>query len=152
VIQEGERAPDFTAIDCMGREVKLSAFAGKKVVLFFFPRVFTPNCTIEIRHFRDNQARIEERNAVLIGISVDKQEKSCAFAVAEHIDFHLIGDGERKISELYGVVWPVLRIDRRATFLIDEKGIVERVIHHELQVFKHLDDVLSALGPAPRSP
>lgn len=147
MIAEGDRAPDFTAADCRGREVRLSAFAGKRVVLFFFPRAFTPNCTIEIRHFRDNQARIEARNAVLIGISVDKPEKQCAFADAEGIDFHLIGDPDRAISEKYGVVWPVLRIDRRATFIIDERGVVERVIHHELQVFKHLDDVLSALGP-----
>jgi thioredoxin-dependent peroxiredoxin len=147
VVQKGDRAPDFTATDCAGREVKLSALRGKKVVLFFFPRAFTPNCTIEIRHFRDSQAQIEARNAVLIGISVDKPEKQCAFAAAEHIDFHLIGDASRTISEAYGVVWPVLRIDRRATFIIDEAGVVERVIHHELQVFKHLDDVLEALGP-----
>jgi thioredoxin-dependent peroxiredoxin len=147
VVNEGDRAPDFETTDCTGKPVKLSSFAGKRVVLFFFPRAFTPNCTIEIRHFRDNQSRIEARNAVLIGVSVDKHEKQCAFAAAEHIEFHLIGDPDRVISEKYGVVWPVLRIDRRATFIIDERGIVERVIHHELQVFKHLDDVLLALGP-----
>lgn len=152
MISEGERAPDFAAVDCRGRPVQLSALAGKRVVLFFFPRAFTPNCTIEIRHFRDNQAQIEARNAVLIGVSVDKPEKQCAFANAENIDFHLIGDADRKISEAYGVVWPVLRIDRRATFLIDARGIVEKVIHHELQVFRHLDDVLAALGPPKPAP
>ena len=66
-------------------------------------------------------------------------------AKSEHIDFHLIGDESRSISEKYGVVWPVLKIDRRATFIIDEQGRVEDVLHHEVQVYKHLDDVLEKL-------
>ena len=148
MLQPGDQAPDFQAYDCKGRPVSLSAFRGRRVVLFFFPRAFTPNCTIEIRHFRDNQARIESKNAVLIGVSVDKPETQCRFAEAESIDFHLIGDQDRAISEKYGVVWPVLRIDRRATFIIDAEGRIEKVINHELQVWKHLDDVLAQLEGA----
>lgn len=149
MLKAGDAAPDFAAIDCQGRKVQLSALKGKKVVLFFFPRAFTPACTIEIRNFRDHQAAIEAKNATLIGVSVDKPDRQCQFAKAENIDFALIGDESRAISESYGVVWPVLRKDRRATFLINEQGQIDEVIHHEVQVYRHLDDVLARLGAAP---
>lgn len=147
MIQRGDIAPDFSATDCAGRSFKLSDYRGqRKVVLFFFPRAFTPACTIEIRAFRDNQALIESKGAVLVGVSVDNHHRQCDFAKSEHIDFHLIGDESRSISELYGVLWPVLKVDRRATFIIDEQGRVEDVLHHEVQVYRHLDDVLQKLG------
>jgi len=146
MVRKGDIAPDFEATDCMGRSFKLSGYRGKKVVLFFFPRAFTPACTIEIRAFRDNQALIESKGAVLVGVSVDNHTRQCDFAKSESIDFHLIGDEHRVISEKYGVVWPVLKIDRRATFIIDEQGRVEDVLHHEVQVYRHLDDVLEHLG------
>ncbi len=146
-LERGDPAPDFEAIDCRGQKVVLSEFRGKKkVVLFFFPRAFTPACTLEVRNFRDNHERITAAGAELIGVSVDKSEKNCKFAEAEGLQFRLIGDESRVISEKYGVVWPVLRIDRRATFVIDELGIIDQVIHHEVQVYRHLEDVLERLG------
>jgi peroxiredoxin Q/BCP len=153
MLSPGDIAPDFEATDCKGRAVKLSGLRGRRVVLFFFPRAFTVACTLEVRAFRDNQARIETQNATLIGVSVDDVARQCSFAEAEAIDFALIGDPERRISESYGVVWPLLKRDRRATFLIDEAGLVERVIHHEVQVYRHLDDVLEQLGlrPSPQA-
>ncbi len=146
MLKAGDVAPDFDATDCQGRKVKLSDFKGKRVVLFFFPKAFTPACTIEIRNFRDHQAAIESYNATLIGVSLDKADRQCQFARAEKIDFALIGDESHAISESYGVVWPVVRRDRRATFMINEKGMIEDVIHHEVQVYRHLDDVLEKLG------
>jgi peroxiredoxin Q/BCP len=151
MVERGTQAPDFEAVDCRGRHVKLTALRGRKVVLFFFPRAFTPACTLEVRNFRDNHARISALNAELIGISVDRSEKNCRFAEAEGLQFSLIGDESRVISERYGVVWPVLRIDRRATFVIDEQGVVEDVIHHEVQVYRHLEDVLERLAAQPRA-
>jgi peroxiredoxin Q/BCP len=148
MLKAGDTAPDFEKADCRGRSVKLSAYRGKKVVLFFFPRAFTAGCTEEIRHFRDNQSRIEGLNAVLIGVSVDKYETQCEFAKAESIDFPLLGDETRVISESYGVVWPIYRRDRRATFVIDEAGVIVEVIHHETKVYRHLDDVLATLTRA----
>ena len=59
MLKRGDAAPDFETTDCQGRQVKLSSLKGKKVVLFFFPKAFTPACTIEIRNFRDHQAAIE---------------------------------------------------------------------------------------------
>ncbi len=148
MIHRGDVAPDFVATDCKGREVKLSALRGQRVVLFFFPRAFTPGCTLEIRNFRDHQSEIEALGGRLIGVSVDKYERQCAFAEAESIDFSLIGDESREISEKYGVVWPLLKRDRRATFVINAEGVVDEVIHHEVQVYRHLDDVLAKLKEA----
>ncbi|MEW5737534.1 MAG: peroxiredoxin [Myxococcota bacterium] len=147
MLRPGDKAPDFEAIGCRGQLVRLSDFRGKKrVVLFFFPKAFTPACTLEVRHFRDHHEKIAALNAELIGVSVDKSEKNCRFAEAEGLQFTLIGDESRAISEKYGVVWPVLKIDRRATFVIDEQGVVVDVFHHEIQVYKHLDDVLARLA------
>jgi peroxiredoxin Q/BCP len=150
MVTAGELAPDFEAVDCSGNPVRLSSYRGRrKVVLFFFPRAFTPACTLEVRNFRDGYSRITALNAELIGVSVDRSERNCRFARAEGLQFTLIGDESRSISQRYGVVWPVLKLDRRATFLIDEAGRVEDVIHHEIQVYRHLEDVLQRLGAAP---
>jgi thioredoxin-dependent peroxiredoxin len=149
MLQRGDMAPDFDAVDCRGVPITLREFRQKKkVVLFFFPRAFTPACTLEVRNFRDNHERISTAGAELIGISVDRAERNCKFADDEGLQFRLIGDESRAISELFGVVWPVLRIDRRATFVIDEWGVILEVIHHEVQVYRHLEDVLERIGAA----
>ena len=77
---------------------------------------------------------------------MERSERNCKFALAGGLQFRLIGDESRVISERYGVVWPVLRVDRRATFLIDEQGIITDVIHHEVRVYRHLEDVLEGLA------
>lgn len=147
MLKPGTPAPDFESIDCRGEPVSLKQFKGRrKVVLFFFPRAFTPYCTEEVRNFRDSYDKIVAAGAELIGVSVDRHERNCEFARAEGLQFRLLGDESRAISEKYGVLWPVLKIDRRATFFIGLDGVVEHVIHHETQVSRHLDDVLARLG------
>lgn len=146
MLKRGDLAPDFDTVDCRGERVHLGSYRGqRKVVLFFFPKAFTPACTLEVRNFRDNYERIRGLNAELIGISVDKADRQCRFAIEEQLQFRLIGDESRLISEQYGVVWPVLRIDRRATFVVDLDGRIEDVFHHEVQVYRHLEDVLERL-------
>ncbi|MDX2013178.1 MAG: peroxiredoxin [Myxococcaceae bacterium] len=152
MLNVGDLAPDFDTVDCRGERLVLSAFRGqRKVVLFFFPKAFSPACTLEVRNFRDNYEQIRSLNAELIGVSVDKSERQCRFAIDEGLQFRLIGDESRAISERYGVVWPVLRVDRRATFVIGLDGRIEDVFQHEVQVYRHLEDVLARLGhlPAP---
>lgn len=152
MLRKGELAPDFDAVDCRGERVSIGEYKGKKkVVLFFFPRAFTPACTLEVRNFRDNYDRILTAGAELIGVSVDRADRNCKFAEAEGLQFRLIGDESRVISEQYQVVWPVLRIDRRATFVIDEQGVIVEVIHHEVMVYRHLEDVLERIGAAKAS-
>lgn len=149
MIKVGHTAPDFTAIDCEGNTFRLSDLRGRRVVLFFFPKAFTLGCTIENRAFRDNHALIRSLGAELVGVSVDTVKKQCEFAERENIRFSLIGDESKAIARAYGVLWPVLEIDRRVTFILDPVGVVEQVIHHEIRVYRHLDDVLSWLRERP---
>ena len=150
----GDSAPDFTATDCQGAPVRLSSLRGRLVVLFFFPRAFTVGCTIENRAFRDNHLLIRELGAELVGVSVDTQRVQCEFAQKEDIHFSLLGDPERDISRSYDVLWPMLNVDRRVTFIIDPQGRVEHIIRHEVRVYRHLDDVLAFLKahPLPAGP
>ena len=141
----GDTAPDFEARDCQGRTVRPADFRGRRLVLFFFPKAFTAGCTEEIRHFRDNQARIRALGAELVGVSVDRPDVQCEFARSENIEYPLLGDSERTISEKFGVLWPLVRINRRVTFLVGPDGHIEEVIQHERQVWRHLDDVIAAL-------
>jgi peroxiredoxin Q/BCP len=158
MVRAGERAPDFDTLDCRGQPVSLASLRGRRAVLFFFPRAFTPGCTLETRYFRDNYEQIQALGARLVGVSVDDVQTQCDFAQREQLDFPLLADPERKISSAYGVVWPLLNVDRRVTFVLDEEGNVESVIKHELRVYKHLDDVLEHLrrpraqGTAPGQP
>jgi len=141
----GDTAPDFSAEDCRGRGVTLNQLRGKPVVFFFFPKAFTMACTLEVRAFQDNHARIRELGAVLVGVSVDSAQRQCEFADSENVDFTLLSDESRSISKQYGVLWPVMNVDRRVTFILDEHGTVEHVIHHEVKVYRHLDDCIAYL-------
>lgn len=150
----GDAAPDFTATDCHGTSLRLSSLRGRRVVLFFFPKAFTVGCTIENRAFRDNHLLLRELGAELVGVSVDTQRTQCDFAAQEDIRFALLGDESRDISRAYDVLWPVLNVDRRVTFIIDPHGRVEHIIRHEVRVYRHLDDVLLYLraNPLPAPP
>jgi peroxiredoxin Q/BCP len=145
MLHVGDSAPGFSATDCQGRPVSLAAFRGRRVVLFFFPKAFTLGCTLENRYFRDNHERLQGLGAELVGVSVDSVQRQCEFAEAEGIHFALIGDESREISRAYDVLWPVLNVDRRMTFIIGTGGRIEAIISHEMRVYRHMDDVLAYL-------
>jgi thioredoxin-dependent peroxiredoxin len=144
-LRVGDIAPDFETTDCKGNPVKLSALRGRRTIVFFFPKSFTIGCVAENRAFRDNHERIRSLGAELVGISVDNLASQCAFAEAEDLRFTLIADENREISKRYDVLWPVLNIDRRVTFIISPDGVIEHIIKHEVRVSRHLDDVLNHL-------
>jgi peroxiredoxin len=141
MISVGDRAPDFSARCTDGRTLSLSQFRGRPVVIYFFPRAFTPGCTAETRRFRDNYDDLQRFDAEVIGISTDDHDRQCEFAEAEKVKFPLIGDKNAEIQALYGVKLPILKSNRRVTFVIDEDGAVAAVFHHEFQVLRHMDDV-----------
>jgi thioredoxin-dependent peroxiredoxin len=151
MIGVGERAPDFEARATDGRELRLSDFRGQPVVLYFFPKAFTPGCTTETNRFRDNYTEIRELGAEVIGVSTDGFEDQCQFAAARGVQFPMIGDTDRRISRAYGVLWPLFNLDKRVTFVIDEQGIVRARFHHEFQVLRHLDDVFAFLRDRKRA-
>jgi peroxiredoxin Q/BCP len=142
VLAVGAAAPEFEAQSYGGRTLRLSELRGKPVVLYFYPKSFTPICTLETRRFRDSYSDFTSLGAEVVGVSADELAVQCDFAQQQEIKFPLLADPDRRICAAYGVLWPLIGRARRVTFLIDEKGVVEHVCWHEFQVSKHLDEVL----------
>lgn len=138
----GAVAPEFEAQSSDRRTVRLSDFRGKAVVLYFFPKAFTPLCALETRRFRDNHADILELGAEVVGVSSDELDVQCDFGRRQQVNFPLLADADRRIASAYGVLWPMFGRARRITFVIDEQATIELVCWHEFQVSKHLDEVL----------
>ena len=142
----GELAPNFTALTTDGRTVELAALRGKFVVLFFFPKAFTPGCKRETARFRDAYPELSALGAEVLGISVDDHETQCDFAAEMKVKFPMIGDQDGTISRLYDCFRPWLPpLRKRITYLVDRDGIIRGVFQHEFQISKHLDDVLHML-------
>jgi peroxiredoxin len=141
----GDSAPDFEGDASDGRHLRLRDLRGKPVVVYFYPKAFTPICSEQTRRFRDNYRDIVELGAEVIGVSTDSLETQCRFGESQAVQFPLVADDRRQICLSYGVSWPVISRARRVTFVVGETGIVEAVFHHEFQVSKHLDGVLAHL-------
>jgi peroxiredoxin Q/BCP len=141
-IAVGERAPSFSAKNLDGAPISLDDYAGRRVVLYFFRRIFTPLCAAETKGFRDNQPELREHGVEVIGVSADTPQTHCRFGSKHSISFPLICDEGRAISRAYGVLWPWFGGIGRYTFILDEQHVVAAVMHHEFQANRHLDDVL----------
>jgi peroxiredoxin Q/BCP len=145
VLAVGAQAPDFRAAATDGRELSLSELSGAPVVLYFFPKAFTPVCAHETARFRDNFAELSALGAHVLGVSPDPLETQCDFGRQQRVQFPLLADPDRLICSSYGVLWPLLPRARRVTFVLSEARRVELVLSHEFQVSKHLDGVLNHL-------
>jgi peroxiredoxin Q/BCP len=141
MLKVGDTAPEFTAQATNGAPVSLRELRGRPVVLYFFPKAFTMGCTIETRQFRDNYEELRNLGAEIIGISADRFSEQCRFASDNKLPFRLVGDEDKKICDAYGVLWPLIKLPQRITFVIDEEGVIQAVFHHEVQISRHLDDV-----------
>jgi peroxiredoxin Q/BCP len=147
-LKEGSKAPRFEGIDQNGKAVKLSDFAGKKVVLYFYPKDDTPGCTAEACNLRDNYTELLNQGFVVIGVSPDTEKSHKNFAGKFSLPFPLIADSSKKIVNDYGVWGEKTNFGKtymgviRTTFIIDEKGIIEKIIGkvdtagHTEQIFK----------------
>ena len=132
MIEQGMKAPDFTLEDKDGNQVSLSQFLGQKVILYFYPRDNTPGCTAQACGFRDAYDELQGK-AVVIGVSKDSAASHQKFAQKYQLPFVLLSDPQRQPSRPMGV-WQEKRLYgktsmgvARTTFLIDEKGVVEKV-------------------------
>ena len=150
MLKVGDRAPDFTARTTDDREVTLSGLRGKNVVLYFFPKAFTTGCTIEAKQFRDASPDLQAFGAEVFGVSTDEHERQCEFATSIKAASPMIGDADSRISKSFGILWPILGLARRVTFVIDREGVIRGVFHHELQVGKHVDGALELLRRLPK--
>ena len=127
-------APDFTLPDADGKMVSLSDFAGKKVVLYFYPKDNTPGCTRQACAFAENFAEFKNRNIAVIGISKDSVASHRKFADKYGLPFILLADTELSAIQAYGV-WQEKKLYGkvsmgvvRTTFIIDEKGMIEKIM------------------------
>ncbi len=134
MLKIGDLAPDFTLGDKNGNQVSLSDFRGKKVVLYFYPKDNTPGCTRQACAFASAYDEFKNRNVEVIGISKDSVASHVKFAEKYSLPFVLLADPERKAIEPYGV-WQEKNMCGkvgfgvvRTTFVIDENGIIERVM------------------------
>lgn len=133
--EPGSKAPDFTVNNQDGEPVKLSSFKGKKVVLYFYPNDETPGCTAEACNLRDNYKVLQKKGYEILGISSNTEKQHQKFIKKEKLPFPLLADTEKKVHEKYGTWVEKSMYGRkfmgtaRVTFIINEKGIIEEVIH-----------------------
>ena len=133
-IKVGDKAPQFSTIDQEGKEVKLSDYKGKKVVLYFYPKDNTPGCTAEACNLRDNYNRFISMGYEVLGVSSDSEKSHQKFIDKYDLPFRLLADTDRNVHEKYGTWVEKSMYGRkymgtaRVTFIIDENGIVEKVI------------------------
>ena len=130
----GDKAPDFKSKDQNGNAVSLKDFKGKKVILYFYPEDDTPVCTVEACNFRDNFSMLKKKGYEIIGVSPNSVESHKKFEAKYKLPFILLADEDKKIINAYGV-WGLKKLYgreymgiQRATFIIDEKGKIEKII------------------------
>lgn len=134
LLEKGTPAPDFTLPDKDGNEVTLSSFRGKKVVLYFYPRDNTPGCTRQACAFAGAYGKFRKLGVTVIGISKDSVASHEKFAEKNSLPFILLSDTERKAIEAYGVWQEKKNYGKvsmgvvRSTFIIDENGVIEKVM------------------------
>jgi len=145
MLRVGDLAPNFTARTTDGDLLTLSDLRGRAVVIYFFPKAFTPGCIAETVRFRDARGDIVALGGMVLGVSVDDHETQCDFAAATQASFPMIGDADGTVSSLFGVLRKYLRLDKRVTFVIDPDGVIAGVFEHEFQISRHLDGVLHLL-------
>ena len=153
MVSEGEEAPNFTLQADDGREVSLSDYRGKKVVLYFYPKDGTPGCTREAIEFREMVKDFEKEDIVILGVSKDTIQSHQKFKQKHELPFTLLSDPEGKILNLYGV-WKKKSLygrtfmgTERTTFLIDETGTVQKV-YRKVKVKGHAQACLLDLTGA----
>ena len=134
MLEVGMKAPDFTLLDKRGNSVSLSDFLGKKVVLYFYPKDSTSGCTRQACAFAQNHSNFEDKNVVVIGISKDSIASHLKFAEKYELPFVLLSDPELVAIQAYGV-WQEKKLYGkvsmgvvRSTYLIDEQGVIEKVM------------------------
>jgi len=153
-IVEGKKAPAFTLRDADGASVSLEDFAGRHVILYFYPEDDTPGCTKEACGFRDTWRRIEKRNAMVIGVSPDDAESHRAFIHKYRLPFPLLSDPGRKMMEKYGAWGEKMMYGKkkvgviRSTVWIGPDGKVVRHWRRVPNAALHPDKVLEALDSA----
>jgi len=146
MLKVGDRAPVFSGRDQNGQEIQSSVLLEKgPVVLYFYPKDFTPGCTQEACMFRDAFADLDAKGASIVGVSLDDHASHKRFADTHGLPFSLLADVDKAIAKRFDVLRMFGFMIKRVTYVIGKDGVVRGVFHHELSMKRHVDDVQSAL-------
>ncbi|MGF1603773.1 MAG: peroxiredoxin [Thermosynechococcaceae cyanobacterium] len=145
-VKVGDSAPDFTLKSNKGKSVKLqSLYKRKPVVLYFYPKDNTPGCTKEACGFRDSYEEFKTLGAEVVGISSDSVDSHKAFAASHSLPFELLSDEGDQVRKLYGVPSTLGLLPGRVTYIIDKKGIVQKIFNSQLNVGGHIKTAIKTL-------
>lgn len=149
MIQIGDKAPMILGVDENGKKIQLSDFKGQKLALYFYPKDNTSGCTTEACNLRDNYAELRKAGYAVVGVSVDDTKSHHKFIEKNNLPFPLIADTEKTLVETFGVWGEKKMYGRsymgtfRTTFIIDEDGIVQRIITpKEIKVADHAAQIM----------
>jgi len=150
ILKEGDRAPKFKGTDQNGNIVQLKEYAGKKLVLYFYPQDATPTCTVQACNLRDNYSLLQQNGFTIIGISPDDEKKHKKFETKFNLPFTLIADTSHAIIDAYGV-WGQKKLYgreymglHRTTFVINEKGMIIKIFEKPKSK-QHAEEILEAV-------
>jgi peroxiredoxin Q/BCP len=147
VLSKGDTAPDFEGTDQHGNRVKLDDLLKESaVVLYFYPKDFTPVCTAQACLFRDTNSELAAEGVKVIGVSGDDQNSHARFAETHRVPYPLISDPDKSIQKAYEARQLLGLLAKRVTYVIDRKKKIRGVFHHELSAQKHLDAVKKVLA------
>ncbi len=143
----GTLAPDFTTVDSEGNQVALSDFRGKVVVLYFYPKDDTPGCTKEAQSFRDNYNQYQDKDVVVLGVSMDDQASHKMFKEKYGLPFQLLVDQDGTITKAYDLYseYKGAGYAQRVTYIIDAEGKISYV-DEKVKTDSHAQDLLGQIG------
>ncbi|MBZ5697836.1 MAG: peroxiredoxin [Acidobacteriia bacterium] len=142
----GSAAPDFKLTSQEGTQVSLRDFRGKWVVLYFYPKDFTTGCTIEAHNFQRDLAQYEQKNTVILGVSVDTVDSHKEFCTKEGLSFKLLADSDKQVVNTYGSTQTFNGnvVAARNTFIINPQGVIVKE-YIKVDPTKHSEELLAAL-------
>ncbi len=146
----GDKIPAILGVDQYGKEIKASDYAGRKIILYSYPKANTPGCTAEACSLQQHKAELEAKGYAIIGVSKDKQDAQMKFAEKYGLDFSLIADTETTLLQQLGCWGEKVACGRRTigtirtTYLVDENGVVERIMGpKEIKTKIHAEQILA---------
>jgi peroxiredoxin Q/BCP len=150
-LETGQTAPAFTLSDQAGRSVSLSDFAGRNLIIFFYPAAMTPGCTTEACDFRDSLVRLQQAGYDVVGISPDKPEKLATFVEKESLTYPLLSDTDRAVMDAYGAYGEKTLYGKkvtgviRSTIVVGPDGTVA-LPKYNIKATGHVASLSKALG------
>ena len=145
----GDKAPDFSANDQQGNPVSLSTLLGKRIVLYFYPKDNTPGCTAEACSMRDGKSELEKMGFTILGVSPDSEKSHQNFITKHNLNFTLLADSDKTIAQAYGV-WGLKKFMGRTyegilrtTFIIDERGFIEKIFD-KVDTKNHFEQIVDS--------